>query len=207
MLRTISILGTVVGLLIFVAACAPPVVTVVEKAEGGAVVKTGEAVGAVEEAEEAAAAVEVEAEEMAVPAEVDTDNPAVNEVLNQVPLVQHHYNPDTEEEWFTCASRGLGLTGVTPDPDGAIFVGANAGDFDIQGVVTLFQIDPDGTITAVPQQTGGIFVDEAGIEHDSYTLEEALGFFAGGEAIWTGEQGETGRIEDCDPQAGGDDEE
>jgi hypothetical protein len=83
-------------------------------------------------------------------------------------------------------------------------VGANAGDLDIQGVVALFKIDPDGTIWAVPQQTGGIFVDDEGIEHDSYTLEEALGFFASGDAVWTGEHGESGRIEDCDPQAGGD---
>jgi hypothetical protein len=211
MLRTMTILGTVVGLMIFVAACATPVITVVETPEAPEAVETdeAEAVEVVEEAEEATTAVEVDQEEeMASPAEslagVDTSNPKVNEILNQVPLVQHHYNPDTEEEWFTCASRGLGLNGVEPDPDGAIFVGANAGDFDIQGVVALFKIDPDGTISAVPQQTGGIFVDDEGTEHDSYTLEEALGFFASGDAVWTGEHGESGRIEDCDPQAGGD---
>jgi len=203
MLRRISIIGTVVGLLTLVAACATPVVTVVETAEAPAAVETS-GTDAVEAVEEAAAAVEAGEEEMASPPEVDTDSPDVNEVLNQVTLVQHHYNPDTEEEWFTCASRGLGITVVEPNPEGAIFVGPNAGDFDIQGVVALFQVDPDGTISVVPQQAGGVFVDADGTERDSYTLAEALKFFASGDAVWTGEHGETGRIDDCDPQAGGD---
>ena len=78
--------------------------------------------------------------------------------------------------------------------------GSNSMDFDLWGVAALFKVCPDESIFLVPQQTGGRFVDPEGIEHDYFTLEEALGFFTSGDAIWIGAHGEAGRIGECDPQ-------
>ena len=130
---------------------------------------------------------------------VDTTNPKVKEVLSQITLVQYHHDPDTELDSFTCVSRGLGLEGVEPDPEGPIFVGPNSGDFDFWGASALFQINPDGSTFLVPQETGGRFVDPDGIEHTSFTRQEALDLFASGDAIWIGDHGEAGRIGECDP--------
>src|SRR5262245_39187917 len=59
----------------------------------------------------------------------DRTDPKVREVLSQIPLVQHHHDPDSGNDTFTCASRGLGLTGVKVDPRGPRFVGPNSADF------------------------------------------------------------------------------
>lgn len=126
--------------------------------------------------------------------------PQVSAVLYQITLVQHHHNPETRHDYFTCASRGQGLGGVEIDPNGPRFVGPNSMDFDLWGIVALFKVNPDGSIYLVPQQTGGRFVDPDGVEHQSFTLAEALSFFASGDAIWIGAHGEAGRIADCDPQ-------
>jgi hypothetical protein len=115
-------------------------------------------------------------------------------------MVQYHYDPDNERDTFTCASRGLGLNGVKVDPRGPRFVGPNAGDFDLWGVVALFKVYPDGRTELVPQQTGGRFVDPEGIEHQSFSREQALEFFASGDAKWLGSHGQAGRIGECDPQ-------
>ena len=131
---------------------------------------------------------------------VDLSNPRVNELLNQITMVQHHYDPELEYDWFTCASRGHGLNGVQIDPRGPRYVGPNSMDFDLWGAAALFKVCPDGSIFLVPQQTGGRFVDPEGIEHDYFTLEEALGFFASGDAVWIGAHGQAGRIGECDPQ-------
>ena len=131
---------------------------------------------------------------------IDPTHPKVKEVLNQVTMVQHHYDPELKLDWFTCASRGRGLNGVKPDPEGPRFVGPNSMDFDLWGMAALFKVYPDGSVFLVPQQTGGSFFDPDGIEHKSFTMEEALGFFAGGDAIWIGAHGEAGRIGECDPQ-------
>jgi hypothetical protein len=131
---------------------------------------------------------------------IDLTIPIVDEVSNRITLVQHHYDRTLEYDWFTCASRGHGLNGVELDPHGPRFVGPNSQDFDLWGVVALFKVCPDGSIFLVPQQTGGRFLDPDGIEHESFTLEEALQFFAGGDAIWIGTHGEAGRIGACDPQ-------
>jgi hypothetical protein len=131
---------------------------------------------------------------------VDMSNPRVDQVLNEITLVQHHYNVELKYDWFTCASRGGGLNGVATDPAGPRFVGPNSMDFDLWGVVALFKVCSDGNIFLVPQQTGGKFLDPDGIEHESFTLAEALAFFASGDAIWIGAHGEAGRIGECDPQ-------
>jgi hypothetical protein len=133
-------------------------------------------------------------------ATVDPTNPKVKEVLNQITMVQHHHDRDTGLDSFTCVSRGLGLNGVEVDPEGAIYVGPNSMDFDLWGVVALFQINPDGSIFLVPQETGGRFVDPDGIEYRSLTRQEALSLFASGDAIWIGDHGEAGRVGECDPQ-------
>lgn len=130
----------------------------------------------------------------------DRTDPQVREILSQVTLVQHHYDPDTTLTSFTCASRGKGLEGIKVDPRGPRFVGPNAGDFDLWGTVALFKISPDGRTELVPQQSGGWFTSPAGIESRSFSREEALDFFANGEAKWLGAQGQAGRIGECDPQ-------
>ncbi len=133
-------------------------------------------------------------------ATADRTHPKVREVLSQVTLVQHHFDPDTKLTSFTCVSEGKGLLGVKADPQGAIYVGPNAVDFDLWGVVGLFKISPDGTTEFVPQESGGKFVDPEGIEHKSFSLEQVLEFFASGDAKWLGTHGELGRIAECDPQ-------
>ena len=130
----------------------------------------------------------------------DRTDPKVREVLSQIPLVQHHHDPDSGTDTFTCASRGLGLEGVKADPRGPRFVGPNSADFDLWGVSALFKISSDGRIELVPLQTGGKFIDPEGIEHESFSREQALEFFASGDAKWLGTHGEAGHVADCDPQ-------
>ena len=129
-----------------------------------------------------------------------TPAPAVNEILNQVTLVQHHYDPYDDYTWFTCASPGLGLSGVEPDPFGPRYVGPNAGDFDLWGVVGLFRIAPNGDISFVPQRPAPHFVDPEENTLDRLSLQETLELFANGDAVWIGQHGQTGRIGECDPQ-------
>jgi heat shock protein HslJ len=123
----------------------------------------------------------------------------VDEVMNKISLVQHIANLETKVITFICASSGQGLNGVAADPEGPRFVGPNAGDFDLWGIIGLFKVNPDGSIEFVTQQPGGKFLDLEGGEHDSFTLDEALDLFAGGAARWTGDYGEPGRIAECDP--------
>jgi hypothetical protein len=130
----------------------------------------------------------------------DRTSAKVRELLSQITLVQHHYDPDTQLNSFTCASRGQGLAGIKVDPRGPRFIGPNAGDFDLWGAAALFKISPDGTVELVTQQSGGKFTDLEGIEHESFSREQALELFASGDAKWLGTQGEAGRIGDCDPQ-------
>lgn len=194
-------IGAVLVVLALITACTAPVVVIVGTEEAPEAVEKG----VTAEVEKEGEVVETTEAEKAVPPveavePVDVTNPKVNEVLNQITLVQHHYDPDTQLESFTCASSGQGLNGVELDPEGPRFVGANSRDFDLWGAVALFKVNADGSIFLVPQQTGGNFVDPDGIEHNSYTLEEALGFFASEDALWLGAHGEAGRIAECDPQ-------
>lgn len=130
----------------------------------------------------------------------DRTDPKVREVLDQVTLVQHHYDPDTQLTSFSCASQGLGLNGIKVDPRGPRYVGPNSADFDLWGEVALFKISSDGSVELVPEQSGDKFIDPEGIEHTSFTREQALEFFASGDARWLGTHGEPGRIGECDPQ-------
>ena len=201
MSRITLILGMALVVLALITACTAPVVVFVETEEAPKEVEKS----VTAEIEKETEAVETTEAEKAVPPvevvePVDVTNPKVNEVLNQITLVQYHYDPDTQLESFTCASSGQGLNGVELDPQGPRFVGPNSRDFDLWGAAALFQVNPDGSVFLVPQQTGGKFVDPDGIEHDSYTLEEALGFFASEDALWLGAHGEAGRIAECDPQ-------
>ena len=120
-------------------------------------------------------------------------------MMNSITLVQHSFNPETNKTSFICASSGQGLNAVTPDPAGARFVGPNAGDFDLWGIVGLFQVDPDGTMTFVPERTGGKFVNPDGFEFRRISLDRTLNYFATGQGRWTGDFGLPGRIEKCDP--------
>jgi hypothetical protein len=212
MRRTVWLVAVVVGLALMLVACnvempEGPVVVVQQEGSGAETPEAAvEAEAEADEAEAAATEAPVEAEAAqaeAKPAQVeaDMDNPKVYEVMNQVTMVQHHHNKDTGVDTFTCASPGLGLNGVEPDPEGPRYVGPNAGDFDYRGAVGLFAVNPDGSVFFVPQQTGGKFVDEDGVEQAQFTLEEALGFFASGEAKWiSGQHGDPGRVAECDPQ-------
>ena len=193
-LNAVLMIGIVSVLLALVTACQPAVVTVEESTEE---VAAGEA----EEEKEAVEA--AEAEEAEPPEETmasdDAANPMVEAVLNEITFVQHHHDAETKLDTFTCASSGQGLNGIEADPEGPRFVGPNAGDFDLWGIIGLFKVDPDGSIEFITQQPGGKFVDPEGVEHESFTLEETLGFFASGDARWTGDYGEPGRIAECDP--------
>jgi hypothetical protein len=198
--KTLTI-GAVLVVLALITACTAPGVVFVETEEAPNEVEKS----VTAEIEKETEAVETTEAEKAVPPveavePVDVTNPKVNEVLNQITLVQYHYDPDTQLESFTCASSGQGLNGVELDPQGPRFVGPNSRDFDLWGAAALFKVNPDGSVFLVPQQTGGKFVDPDGVEHDSYTLEEALGFFASEDALWLGAHGEAGRIAECDPQ-------
>ena len=106
-------------------------------------------------------------------------------MMAEITLVQHSFNPETNNTSFICASAGQGLNGVAPDPAGPRFVGPNAGDFDLWGIVGLFQVDPDGTMTFVPERTGGKFVNPDGFEFRRISLDRTLNYFATGEGRWT----------------------
>ncbi len=138
---------------------------------------------------------------------LDTAKPLVSEVLNSITYVQHHYDPELERDYFTCASQqGLEAVRVAPETKaagGPRYVGPNCGDFSLWGANALFQVYPDGSIYLVPQMTGGTFRSPDGIEHERFTLDEALRFFETGDMLWTGEHGEPGRISLCDPRCEG----
>lgn len=152
-------------------------------------------------AEDALAAMFTRAAAPAVtaPEPAATEPTLADQMMNSITLVQHSFNAETNNTSFTCASSGQGLNGVAPDAAGARFVGPNAGDFDLWGAVGLFQVDPDGTSTFVPQQTGGKFVNPDGFEFRRIALDRTLNYFATGQGIWTGDFGLPGRIEKCDP--------
>jgi len=134
----------------------------------------------------------------------DTTHPKVKQVMEEITYVQHTYDQDLNRDVFTCASQGGGLRAVqnaaeTQTANGPRYVGPNDGDFSLWGANGLFEVQPNGTTHFVPQATGGKFTSPEGIEYDQFTLQEALQFFASGDAFWTGEQGASGRIAECDP--------
>jgi hypothetical protein len=142
----------------------------------------------------------------------DPTNPKVAQVMKEIAYVQHEYDQDLQLDVFTCASEGGGLQAVMTAPetqtsDGPRYVGPNDGDFSLWGANGLFEIQPDGTASFVPQATGGNFTSPEGIEYERFTLQEALQFFATGDAFWTGEHGAPGRIAECDPQFNEEEEE
>ncbi len=134
------------------------------------------------------------------PPATPVQDPVANQILNEVTLVQHNYDPYDDYTWFNCASPGLGLMGVEPNPAGPIYVGPNAGDFDLWGVIGLFRVTPEGVITFVPQRPAEYFTNPEGTQIERLSLEQTLDLFAGGEAVWIGEHGQAGRIAACDPQ-------
>ena len=123
----------------------------------------------------------------------DADSPAVNRVLNEIPLVVYH------ADHFTCASHG-GLNNLLPEVAEGNVIGPHAGDFAY--------VDKGGNVLF--KYTGGTFVlirdnSIARFEGDkeSLPLVEALRLFADGEVVWTGEPGRwPGRgVPGCDPAA------
>nr|HMQ56233.1 hypothetical protein [Anaerolineae bacterium] len=133
------------------------------------------------------------------PESTEPESTLADKMENEITLVQHSFNPETSHTSFVCASSGQGLNGVVPDSAGVRFVGPNAGDFDLWGIVGLFQVDPDGTLTFVPERTGGKFLDPNGFEFRRISLSRTLDYFATGEGRWTGDFGLPGRIAKCDP--------
>jgi heat shock protein HslJ len=145
------------------------------------------------------AAPEPAAPEPTAPEPTVAEPTLADKMMTEITLVQHSFNPETNNTSFICASSGQGLNGVAPDAAGARFVGPNAGDFDLWGIVGLFQVDPDGTMTFVPERIGGKFVNPDGFEFRRISLDRTLNYFATGEGRWTGDFGLPGRIEKCDP--------
>ena len=122
----------------------------------------------------------------------DPGHEIVYALLNQMPLVQHHYDPGTNSDSFTCVGNG-GLNSITINPAGSIYVGPDSGDIALRGVNLVFEIDPSGGIQAAPLGRESKLINQAGEEVFRVPLDEVLAAFPVGEAVWTGSFEDPGR--------------
>ena len=138
----------------------------------------------------------VEAEPVAQPESLalstDLNHETIHALLNQMPLVQHHYDPGTNSDSFTCVGNG-GLNSVKINPEGPIYVGPDSGDISLRGVNLVFEIDPSGEILAAPMGRESILINQASEEVFRIPLDEVLTAFTTGEAVWTGSFEDPGR--------------
>lgn len=122
----------------------------------------------------------------------DLSHPTIHALLNQMPLVQHHYDPGTNSDSFTCVGNG-GLNSVKINPEGPIYVGPDSGDISLRGVNLVFEIDPSGEILAAPMGRESILINQANEEVFRIPLDEVLTAFTTEEAVWTGSFDDPGR--------------
>ncbi len=113
-------------------------------------------------------------------------------LLNQMPLVQHHHNPETNTNSFTCIGNE-GLGSVKTNPEGSIFVGPDSGDIALRGINVVFEITPAGDIQAAPMGHDAKLINQAGEETFRVPLDEVLVAFTSGDAVWTGSFDDIGR--------------
>jgi hypothetical protein len=142
--------------------------------------------------------VELDAEALADLPEVDVpastvkaaDNPAVQKVLNEVPLIVHHGTHQT------CASNG-GLNNLFDVANGNL-IGPHSGDFVYDGNNVLFEYS-NGSLLLIRESPQASF--DNGEKY--LPFNEAIDLFASGEIVWTGSLGEwpARGVTGCDPQA------
>jgi uncharacterized protein YraI len=108
----------------------------------------------------------------------DSGNPAVNQVMNEIPLVVHH--ADT----FTCASHA-GLNNLLPEVASGNVIGPHSGDFIYSGNNVLFK-NEGGAIVLINENPTARF--EGGAE--TLSQAEAMQLFADGQIIWNGTIGD-----------------
>jgi hypothetical protein len=123
---------------------------------------------------------------------VDLRHSAVDAVLNRIPMVQYLYDVETRVESFICVGNN-GLNSVQGNPEGAIFVGPDSGDFSLRGINFLFELLPRGGILAAPLGREGRLINRQGEEVYRLSLGEVLTAFTTGEALWTGSLEDPGR--------------
>jgi hypothetical protein len=127
----------------------------------------------------------------ALPPAYNVDDPAVRQVLEQIPLVIHHGGT------FTCASHG-GLNHLLPEVRNGHVLGPHSGDFVYGTDNVLFEYS-NGGFQLVKENPIARF--EAGAKYLS--MVEAMQLFARDEIVWTGAFGQwPGRgVTGCDPAA------
>ena len=122
-----------------------------------------------------------------------SNNPKVNQVLSEIPLLVNH--PGS----FTCASHG-GLNRLLPEVVEGNIIGPNSGDFAYpgKGGAVLFKYT-GGTFVLVRDNPIARFEGDK----ESLPLDQALQMFEKGEVVWTGSIGDwPGRgVDGCDLSA------
>lgn len=146
----------------------------------------------------------------------EDQHPAVQAFCSEIPIAQIHFDPYTEAEYFTCASRS-GLGDVQIDPNAATILVPNDGDFDLRGMTASVKIVQDGEFL-IPRWPGSRFDFSAEFaekyklpagEQLEIPLAKAFELIKAGELIWTGQHGVPGKAGlfqtdpplRCDPQA------
>jgi hypothetical protein len=122
-----------------------------------------------------------------------SNNPKVNQVLNEIPLVVYH------RDHFTCASHG-GLNQLLPEVVEGNVIGPHSGDFAYpgKGGAVLFKYT-GGTFVLIRDNPIARFDGDK----ESLPLDQAFQMFEKGEVVWTGGIGVwPGRaVEGCDLSA------
>ncbi len=126
----------------------------------------------------------------APPPPYDASNPAVNKILNEIPLIVYHANQQA-----TCASHG-GLLHLLPEVQDGNVIGPHSGDFVYKGNNVLFRLS-GGTPELIWESDVARF--EGGAK--SLSFEKAMKLFESGEISWNGHLGDwPGRgVTGCDP--------
>jgi hypothetical protein len=108
----------------------------------------------------------------------DANNPAVRQVLNEIPLVVHH------ESSQTCASHA-GLNNLENVANGNI-IGPHSGDFVLNNVDNVLFEYTNGTLQLIKENPVARFDND----QKNLSFERAMQLFASGEIVWTGTIGE-----------------
>ena len=194
MLKKITIMLSLTLFVALFAACSQDSSEVEETTEVEEVAVTDVEVEPVEEISEPASNEEAQpvAQPESMALSTDLSHESIHALLNQMPLVQHHYDPETNSDNFTCVGNE-GLNSVKINPEGPIYVGPDSGDISLRGVNVVFEINPSGEILAAPMRRESILINHASEEVYRVPLDEVLTAFTTGEAVWTGSFEDPGR--------------
>lgn len=108
----------------------------------------------------------------------DANNPAVQRVLNEIPLVVHH------ESSQTCASHA-GLNHLENVANGNI-IGPHSGDFVLNNVDNVLFEYTNGRLQLVKENPVARFEND----QKYLSFERAMQLFASGDIVWTGSIGD-----------------